>query len=57
MHAPEEETDRHGVGDVRGRRDASTAGEEATDASEAVDDDRPRIPPIRERAGHGRVRG
>lgn len=57
MHAPEEETDRHGVGDVRGRRDASTAGEEATDASEAVDDDRPRIPPIRERAVHGRVRG
>lgn len=40
FHALEEEANGRGVGDVRGRRGASTAGEEAADASEAVDDDR-----------------
>ncbi len=47
MHSLEEEVDGRGVGDVRGRRGTSTAGEEA------VNDDRTRVAPVREGAGLG----
>ena len=53
LHALEEEADGCGVGDVRGRRGTSTAGEEATNASEAIDNDRARVTLFREGARLG----
>jgi hypothetical protein len=53
LHALEEEADGCGVGDVRGRCHASTAGEEADDASSAVHDDRTRVNLVREGARLG----
>ncbi len=53
LHALEEEANGRGISDVQGRRGASTAGEETTDTSEAVDDDRTRVALFREGAGLG----
>ena len=50
VHAPEEEVDGRGVGDIRGRCSASTTSEEAPDASKAVDNDRTRVASLREGA-------
>ena len=47
VHALEEEAGERGIGDVQGRRGASTAGEEA------VDDDRIRVALVREGLGVG----
>lgn len=50
MHALEEEADGCGIGDVEGSCSASTlasaTSEEATNASEAVNDDRTRVAPL-----------
>ena len=50
LHALEKKINLRGVGDVRGRRGARSAGEKIADASEAIDDDRARVALGRERA-------